>query len=155
MAASRALSTGPCGRLPREAAQAAAGASRGRRAAMLPLDVARSDTFPEFADALARTLRDTFGRDRFEFLINNAGHGVHATGAAPMLLTHAVAIPLSAVLLILAATLADLLTSSIRALSPRPAPRIPGRPRPAVDAPVLVSGPVFGGPGVRGPPVAA
>lgn len=87
--------------------------------------------------------------------IGDAGHGAHTASAAPMLLTHAVAIPLSAVLLILAATLADLLTSSIRALSPRPTLRIPGRPRPAVDVPVVVSGPMFGGPGVRGPPVSA
>jgi NAD(P)-dependent dehydrogenase (short-subunit alcohol dehydrogenase family) len=54
---------------------------RGRRAAMLPLDVARSDTFGAFADALGATLRDTFGRPTFDFLVNNAGHGVHAAVA--------------------------------------------------------------------------
>jgi NAD(P)-dependent dehydrogenase (short-subunit alcohol dehydrogenase family) len=52
--------------------------ARGRRAAMLPLDVARSDTFPAFADALAGALRDTFGSPTFDVLVNNAGHGVHA-----------------------------------------------------------------------------
>jgi NAD(P)-dependent dehydrogenase (short-subunit alcohol dehydrogenase family) len=51
----------------------------GRRAAMLPLDVSRSDTFGAFADALAAALRDTFGRPTFDFLINNAGIGVHAS----------------------------------------------------------------------------
>ncbi len=54
--------------------------ARGRKAAMLRLDVARSETFPAFADTLARTLHDTFGRARFDFLINNAGVG----GSAPI-----------------------------------------------------------------------
>jgi NAD(P)-dependent dehydrogenase (short-subunit alcohol dehydrogenase family) len=45
----------------------------GRRAAVLPLDVARSDTFAAFAAELARTLRDTFGRERLDVLVNNAG----------------------------------------------------------------------------------
>ena len=53
----------------------------GRRAAMLPLDVGRSGTFAAFADALADTLRGTFGRPTFDFLVNNAGHGVRATVA--------------------------------------------------------------------------
>ena len=51
----------------------------GGRAAMLPLDVSRSDTFGAFADALAAALRDTFGRPTFDFLVNNAGIGVHAS----------------------------------------------------------------------------
>ena len=55
--------------------------SRGRRAAVLPLDVGRSETFAAFADAVAGTLRDTFGRPTFDFLVNNAGHGVYATVA--------------------------------------------------------------------------
>lgn len=53
--------------------------ARGRRAVMLPLDVGRSDTFGAFAGALGEALRDTFGRTTFDFLVNNAGHGVHAT----------------------------------------------------------------------------
>lgn len=52
--------------------------ARGRRAAMLPLDVGRSGTFAAFADALAGTLQDVFGRPTFDFLVNNAGFGVHA-----------------------------------------------------------------------------
>ena len=45
----------------------------GRRAAMLPLDVAQSGTFAAFADVLLQTLRTNFGRTTFDFLINNAG----------------------------------------------------------------------------------
>ena len=45
----------------------------GRRATMLPLDVARTDTFADFVEALAGTLRDTYGRDRLDVLVNNAG----------------------------------------------------------------------------------
>jgi NAD(P)-dependent dehydrogenase (short-subunit alcohol dehydrogenase family) len=48
---------------------------------VLSLDVGRSGTFAAFADALAGTLRDTFGRPTFDFLVNNAGHGVNATVA--------------------------------------------------------------------------
>jgi NAD(P)-dependent dehydrogenase (short-subunit alcohol dehydrogenase family) len=53
--------------------------ARGRRTAMLPLDVGQSGTFAAFADTLAGVLGDTFGRPTFDFLVNNAGHGVHAT----------------------------------------------------------------------------
>lgn len=55
--------------------------ARGRRAAMLPLDVGQSDTFAAFADALRGALGDTFGRPTFDFLVNNAGHGVYAAVA--------------------------------------------------------------------------
>jgi hypothetical protein len=54
-------------------------AARGRRAAMLPLDVGRSDTFGAFAEAVARTLRDAFGRPTFDFLVNNAGGAAYAS----------------------------------------------------------------------------
>lgn len=50
--------------------------ARGRRAAMLRLDVGRAATFPAFVDALSATLRETFDRDRFDFLVNNAGIAV-------------------------------------------------------------------------------
>jgi NAD(P)-dependent dehydrogenase (short-subunit alcohol dehydrogenase family) len=53
----------------------------GRRAAMLPLDVAESERFPEFVAALETTLRDTFGRTRFDYLVNNAGIALHASVA--------------------------------------------------------------------------
>jgi NAD(P)-dependent dehydrogenase (short-subunit alcohol dehydrogenase family) len=52
--------------------------ARGRRAAVLPLDVGRSDTFAGFAEALGGVLRDTFGRPSFDYLVNNAGHALHA-----------------------------------------------------------------------------
>ena len=52
--------------------------ARGRRAAMLPLDVGRSVTFAAFAEALGGVLRDTFGRASFDYLVNNAGHALHA-----------------------------------------------------------------------------
>lgn len=51
----------------------------GRRAAALPLDVADSASFAGFADQVAATLRSHWQRDRFDFLVNNAGVGVHAT----------------------------------------------------------------------------
>ena len=67
------------------AAEAAAVAreveSLGRRAVMLHLDVARSNTFTAFADTFATLLRDTFGRPTFDFLVNNAGMGLHAAMA--------------------------------------------------------------------------
>ena len=55
--------------------------ARGRRAVMLPLDVGRSGTFAAFADTVAGALRATFGRSTFDYLVNNAGHGVHAAVA--------------------------------------------------------------------------
>ena len=50
----------------------------GRRAVALPLDVAQSKHFAEFAATLKRTLQATWGRAQFDCLINNAGLGVHA-----------------------------------------------------------------------------
>jgi NAD(P)-dependent dehydrogenase (short-subunit alcohol dehydrogenase family) len=49
----------------------------GQRAAALPLDVGQSDTFDAFVDAVRAQLT-TWGRDRFDHLVNNAGMGVHA-----------------------------------------------------------------------------
>lgn len=51
---------------------------KGRRAAALQLEVGDSSAFPAFVSALADELQRTFGRSRFDFLVNNAGHGVHA-----------------------------------------------------------------------------
>jgi NAD(P)-dependent dehydrogenase (short-subunit alcohol dehydrogenase family) len=50
----------------------------GRTALMLPLDVADSATFGAFASTIRQALRASFGRERFDFLVNNAGMGVHA-----------------------------------------------------------------------------
>ena len=44
----------------------------GQRAAALPLDVGQSDTFDAFVDA-ARAQLTSWGRDRFDHLVNNAG----------------------------------------------------------------------------------
>lgn len=54
---------------------------RGGRALMLPLDVADSASFDAFVQQVRDGLRDTFGRDRFDFLLNNAGIGIHAAFA--------------------------------------------------------------------------
>lgn len=63
-----------------EEAQAVVAAlqAKGRRAAALKLDVGDTAQFPAFVAALSTELQRTFGRDRFDFLVNNAGHGVHA-----------------------------------------------------------------------------
>lgn len=45
----------------------------GRRAAALPVDTTDLGGFTPFFDRVAQTLRDTFGAERFDFLINNAG----------------------------------------------------------------------------------
>ncbi|MGE0299862.1 SDR family NAD(P)-dependent oxidoreductase [Pseudonocardia sp.] len=45
----------------------------GGTAVALPLDVGRSETFPAFRDEVVAALRDTWGRDTFDFLVNNAG----------------------------------------------------------------------------------
>jgi NAD(P)-dependent dehydrogenase (short-subunit alcohol dehydrogenase family) len=53
----------------------------GRRAVALPLDVGDSKSFRDFAAVLKRTLAQTWQREQFDFLINNAGVGVHASFA--------------------------------------------------------------------------
>jgi NAD(P)-dependent dehydrogenase (short-subunit alcohol dehydrogenase family) len=53
----------------------------GRKAVALPLDVAHTSSFAGFRDALAAALRATWGRDRFDFLVNNAGIEAHASFA--------------------------------------------------------------------------
>lgn len=49
----------------------------GRRAVALPLDVSVASGFGAFAETLGQTLRATWGRERFDYLFNNAGTGVH------------------------------------------------------------------------------
>ena len=48
----------------------------GRTAVALPLTVGALDSYDDFAAALRRTLTDTWGRDDFDFLVNNAGVGI-------------------------------------------------------------------------------
>ncbi|WP_199510724.1 SDR family NAD(P)-dependent oxidoreductase [Nucisporomicrobium flavum] len=47
----------------------------GGTAVALRLDVGRSETFPAFRDEVAGALRDTWRRDSFDHLVNNAGFG--------------------------------------------------------------------------------
>jgi NAD(P)-dependent dehydrogenase (short-subunit alcohol dehydrogenase family) len=51
----------------------------GRRAVALPLDVADSSSFAGFADSVKQALQQHWQRDRFNFLVNNAGIGTHAS----------------------------------------------------------------------------
>lgn len=50
--------------------------SAGARAVALPLDAAKASSFGVFADAVRRALQQTFARERFDYLVNNAGHGL-------------------------------------------------------------------------------
>ena len=52
--------------------------SKGRKAVALALDVSHSGTFAEFAAAAKAALEATWGRKDFDFLVNNAGIGLHA-----------------------------------------------------------------------------
>lgn len=56
--------------------------ARGVRAAALRLDVADSRSFGAFAERVDDVLVARFGRRDFDFLLNNAGHGVHASFAS-------------------------------------------------------------------------
>lgn len=51
----------------------------GGTAVALQLDTAELAGFGAFRDALAATLDATWGRRDFDFLVNNAGHGTHAS----------------------------------------------------------------------------
>ncbi|MEI2804411.1 MAG: SDR family oxidoreductase [Albidovulum sp.] len=50
----------------------------GARAVALPLDVGDCSTFAGFAERVGGLLRDRWRRERFDFLVNNAGIGLHA-----------------------------------------------------------------------------
>lgn len=51
----------------------------GRRAVALRLDVGAAHTFAAFADSVRAALAEVWQRDRFDYLVNNAGGGVYAT----------------------------------------------------------------------------
>ncbi|PPE75766.1 short-chain dehydrogenase [Solimonas fluminis] len=53
-------------------------AARGRRALALPLDVADSTGFDAFAAQVREALRRHWQREQFDYLLNNAGIGIHA-----------------------------------------------------------------------------
>jgi NAD(P)-dependent dehydrogenase (short-subunit alcohol dehydrogenase family) len=52
--------------------------SLGRKAAAIQLDVGDSSKFEGFASTLRTTLNEIWQRDRFDHLVNNAGHGDYA-----------------------------------------------------------------------------
>lgn len=49
----------------------------GHTAIALPLDVGQSNTFAAFVTLVKDALRQKWGKDQFDFLINNAGIGIH------------------------------------------------------------------------------
>ncbi|WP_437507749.1 SDR family NAD(P)-dependent oxidoreductase [Sorangium sp. So ce1099] len=55
--------------------------AKGGKAAALALDVASTRSFDAFVEAVKAELAGRFGRDRLDFLVNNAGVGVHASFA--------------------------------------------------------------------------
>jgi NAD(P)-dependent dehydrogenase (short-subunit alcohol dehydrogenase family) len=54
----------------------------GQKAAALPLDTGKVGSFAAFGEQLQQQLTGHFGRSDFDFLVNNAGVGVHAPIAA-------------------------------------------------------------------------
>lgn len=52
--------------------------AHGGAAALLPLDVAKSGDFPEFATTVLQTLQTRFDRSDFDYLVNNAGNSAYA-----------------------------------------------------------------------------
>lgn len=52
---------------------------QGGKAAMLPLDITDSGSFQAFSSTVANTLKTEFGRERFDFLVNNAGTGIFSS----------------------------------------------------------------------------
>lgn len=53
----------------------------GVRAAALQLDVGDSQSFDAFATQIKKVLQQKWGRQRFDYLVNNAGIGIHANFA--------------------------------------------------------------------------
>lgn len=54
---------------------------KGRRAAALQLDTGKSATFAGFTQSVKETLAKNWSTERLDFLVNNAGVGVHASFA--------------------------------------------------------------------------
>ncbi|MDF2457080.1 MAG: family oxidoreductase [Cytophagaceae bacterium] len=51
----------------------------GRKAAALQLNTGEVSSFDAFFEEMKKVLKNTFNTDRFNFLINNAGIGIHAS----------------------------------------------------------------------------
>lgn len=56
-------------------------AAKGRKAAALQLDVGDASAFPGFAGQVREALKAGWGRERFDYLVNNAGTGIRAAFA--------------------------------------------------------------------------
>ena len=56
-------------------------ANIGRKAIALQLDVGNSKSFAEFAELVRLTLRTHWRQEHFDYLVNNAGTGIHASFA--------------------------------------------------------------------------
>ncbi len=54
---------------------------QGHKAVALQLNVSNSKTFDAFFKEVAAALKNTFGANQFNYLINNAGTGIHASFA--------------------------------------------------------------------------
>lgn len=52
-------------------------AAEGGTAIALPLDTGKVASFAAFAEELQQALQEKWGRTTFDYLVNNAGHGVH------------------------------------------------------------------------------
>lgn len=50
----------------------------GGKAVALKLDVGNSRSFPEFRETVSTQLKAIWGRETFDFLVNNAGYGLYA-----------------------------------------------------------------------------
>lgn len=53
----------------------------GQKAAALQLNVSDIDSFDAFYSSVSTTLKEVFNADKFDFLVNNAGIGIHASFA--------------------------------------------------------------------------
>jgi len=53
-------------------------AAVGGKSVMIALDVSDSKSFQAFAETVSAALKTEFGRERFDYLVNNAGHGLYA-----------------------------------------------------------------------------
>jgi NAD(P)-dependent dehydrogenase (short-subunit alcohol dehydrogenase family) len=54
-------------------------AALGGKAVALQLDLARSRSFPAFAEAVRAALKASWNAERFHYLVNNGGMGMHAS----------------------------------------------------------------------------
>jgi NAD(P)-dependent dehydrogenase (short-subunit alcohol dehydrogenase family) len=53
--------------------------ARGRKSAAVQLNVGDSKTFDDFFKRVSTQLKESFNAEKFDFLINNAGIGIHAS----------------------------------------------------------------------------